>query len=70
MKEASSVVLLLVASRCLSRTYPKVWLGDPRFLIGLGLFAAGFLINRQADRTLRHLRHQGQAGYKVLEGGL
>jgi hypothetical protein len=54
----------------LSPTYPTRWLGDPRFLIGLGLFAAGFLINRQADRILHHLRHQGGLEYKVPQGGL
>ncbi|MFN2183713.1 MAG: DUF1295 domain-containing protein [Anaerolineae bacterium] len=50
--------------------YPNSWLLDPRFVIGLLLFVAGFVINRQADRTLRSLREQGEAGYAVPEGGM
>lgn len=48
--------------------YPTAWLEDPRFLVGLGLFLAGFLINRQADRTLRHLRQAGESGYGIPRG--
>jgi protein-S-isoprenylcysteine O-methyltransferase Ste14 len=50
--------------------YPQVWLSDPRFLIGLGVYVAGYLINRQADLTLRKLRQPGESGYKIPDGGL
>lgn len=45
------------------------WLTDLRFLLGLAIFVAGYLINRQADRTLRTLRAPGETGYKIPRGG-
>ncbi len=50
--------------------YPNSWLLDPRFVVGLLLFVAGFTINRQADRTLRHMRENGGSGYAVPQGGM
>jgi len=50
--------------------YPSEWLGDPRFVAGLGLFLTGFMVNRQADHTLRHLREPGEGGYRIPYGGL
>ena len=50
--------------------YPNSWLLDPRFVIGLLIFVAGFIINRQADRTLRHMRENGGSGYAVPQGGM
>jgi len=50
--------------------YTNQWLADPRFIVGVGLFLIGFVINRQADRTLRNLRRPGESGYKVPYGGL
>jgi 3-oxo-5-alpha-steroid 4-dehydrogenase 1 len=41
------------------------WLADPRFIIGTVLFLLGFIINRQADQTLRGLRQPGESGYKI-----
>jgi 3-oxo-5-alpha-steroid 4-dehydrogenase 1 len=46
------------------------WLGDPRFLAGLLLFAAGFTIHVRADAALRRLRAPGATGYAVPRGGL
>jgi protein-S-isoprenylcysteine O-methyltransferase Ste14 len=54
----------------LSGGYPVSWLTDPRFLVGVGLFGAGYLINRGADRVLRGLRKPGESGYKIPYGGL
>jgi 3-oxo-5-alpha-steroid 4-dehydrogenase 1 len=54
----------------LGPVYPPTWLGDPRFLSGLGLFALGTYLNRSADRTLRGLRAPGDRGYKIPRGGL
>jgi 3-oxo-5-alpha-steroid 4-dehydrogenase 1 len=45
--------------------YSNGWLSDPRFIIGTILFALGFIINRQADLTLRGLRQPGESGYKI-----
>ncbi len=50
--------------------YASEWLGDPRFIFGLALFIAGFIINRRADRTLHHLRLPGESCYKIPRGGL
>jgi steroid 5-alpha reductase family enzyme len=54
----------------LSGGYPNRWLTDPRFVVGLLLFLTGFTINRQADRTLRHLRQCDACGYAIPYGGL
>ncbi|MEO5731317.1 MAG: 3-oxo-5-alpha-steroid 4-dehydrogenase [Byssovorax sp.] len=54
----------------LSPPYPSSWLTDPRFLVGVTLFVAGYLINRKSDEILRRLRAPGEAGYKIPVGGL
>ena len=51
-------------------SYGTEWLWDPRFLIGVGLFGAGFAINQWADQVLRRLRKPGETGYKIPRGGL
>jgi 3-oxo-5-alpha-steroid 4-dehydrogenase 1 len=47
--------------------YVGSWLADPRFIIGTLLFVLGFIINRQADLTLRGLRRPGESGYKISD---
>ncbi|MDN4596188.1 methyltransferase [Leifsonia virtsii] len=49
-------------------TYPVAWLADPRFWLGLLLFAGGLTLNARSDRTLRRLR-AGGGGYRVPYGG-
>ena len=49
--------------------YPDAWLYDPRFLVGVGLFFLGFIINQHADWILIHLRKPGETGYKIPKGG-
>jgi protein-S-isoprenylcysteine O-methyltransferase Ste14 len=51
-------------------SYDAGWLRDPRFAVGLLLFAAGAAINVHADATLRGLRRPGESGYRVPQGGL
>lgn len=46
------------------------WVADPRFLLGLVLFVAGYAINHQSDAILRNLRAPGENGYKIPHGGL
>jgi 3-oxo-5-alpha-steroid 4-dehydrogenase 1 len=53
-----------------SAGYTNQWLADPRFVSGVVLFLIGFVINRQADHTLRNLRKSGESDYKVPYGGL
>jgi 3-oxo-5-alpha-steroid 4-dehydrogenase 1 len=50
--------------------YPLAWLWHPRFVAGAVLFVAGYVANRQADRTLRSLRKRGESGYEIPRGGL
>jgi len=45
------------------------WLGDPRFVVGVALFATGTAINRWSDGILRGLRRPGEDGYRVPRGG-
>ena len=54
----------------LANTYPLSWLINPRFLTGIAVFVAGFVINRQADFTLSHLREQGEKHYVIPYGGM
>lgn len=45
------------------------WVIDPRFIGGLILFAAGFVLNKHSDQTLIQLRAPGEDGYRVPQGG-
>jgi 3-oxo-5-alpha-steroid 4-dehydrogenase 1 len=49
----------------LSGGYNNNWLVDPRFILGVMLFVAGYIINRQSDQALRELRQPGESGYKI-----
>jgi 3-oxo-5-alpha-steroid 4-dehydrogenase 1 len=49
--------------------YNNSWITDPRFIVGVVLFAAGFFINRQADSVLRAMRKPGESGYSVSSEG-
>ena len=42
---------------------------DPRFFIGLFIFASGIWINWRSDRILFNLRKPGETGYKIPFGG-
>ena len=50
--------------------YGIAWLVDPRFIFGFALFVIGFIINRQADNTLRGLRKSDETSYGVSFEGL
>ncbi len=45
------------------------WLADPRFAIGIVVFAVGYFLNKQSDAILRNLRQPGETGYKIPRGG-
>lgn len=49
--------------------HDSAWLGDPRFIGGLLLFAGGFALAKHSDATLRKLRKPGESGYKIPYGG-
>lgn len=46
------------------------WLHEPRFWVGVALFAVGFAVNQHADHVLFNLRKPGETGYKIPYGGL
>lgn len=50
--------------------YGNGWLADPRFIAGILIFIAGYVINRGADRTLHDLRRPGESAYRIPYGGL
>lgn len=50
--------------------YGLDWLSDPRFIVGVVVFAAGWHINRKADAMLSALRKPGESGYKIPRGWL
>jgi len=50
--------------------YPAGWLTDPRFVVGIIVFATGYVINRRSDAILRNLRKPGETGYKIPQGGM
>jgi 3-oxo-5-alpha-steroid 4-dehydrogenase 1 len=50
--------------------YDSAWLGDPRFVAGLVVFAAGYVINRYADRTLRNARLASGLQYCRIDDGI
>lgn len=54
----------------LSAEYPLAWFVDPRFLVGVTLFAVGWVITVQSDSLLRALRATGNKGYQIPRGGL
>ena len=49
--------------------YSVLWLTDPRFILGIFLFFAGFAINIHSDSVLRKLRKEGKVEYHIPEGG-
>jgi len=45
--------------------YSEGWVYSPFFVIGVVLFAAGYIINRQADGDLRNLRKESEGSYAI-----
>ena len=45
--------------------YGAEWLGDPRFLGGLAVFAVGLALNVHSDNILLGLRKPGRTGYSI-----
>lgn len=70
----NSVISFLNASilswSAIRADYSLSWLADPRFLIGVLIFAGGWHINRKADAMLAALRKPGEKGYKIPRGWL
>ncbi len=50
--------------------YDTAWLLGPRFIVGVTFFVVGYIMNRQADTTLRSLRKSGEFHYKIPYGGM
>lgn len=50
--------------------YADSWLYDPKFIVGMLLFAVGAYINVSSDNILLNLRKPGETGYKIPFGGM
>lgn len=46
------------------------WWTAPPAVLGTGLFAVGYAVNRHSDEILRSLRRPGETGYRVPNGGM
>lgn len=51
------------------------WLADPRFIIGMAIYAFGFIMNVHSDAIIRNLRSKeevarGEKVYRIPQGGL
>ena len=44
------------------------WLSDPRFIIGVALFAFGYYLNKRSDSILRNLRINNPGSYQIPYG--
>jgi len=53
-----------------SDPYAADWLTDPRFVVGVILFLAGFVVNLHSDHLLRGLRGPGETDFKIPRGGM
>lgn len=51
-------------------SYTAAWLADPRFIIGVLIFFAGFAINKHADHVLKGLWDPANPGYRIPHGGM
>src|SRR5579859_5691831 len=47
----------------------SAWFADPRFVLGLIVAVAGWIVNYQADTILINLRNDGFTGYRIPQGG-
>lgn len=59
----------------LSTHMTPAWLTDPRFLIGMTIYAFGFIMNVHSDAIIRNLRTRaevanGERVYRIPRGGL
>jgi len=51
-------------------SYKLTWIADPRFIGGVVLFFAGFVIHVRSDAILRSLRNPGERNYSIPYGGM
>lgn len=52
------------------RPYAETWISDPRFIIGIVIFAIGWIINMHSDHVIRHLRKPGDTNHYLPKKGL
>ena len=50
--------------------YTPAWLTSPQFVVGLGVFLAGFVINLHSDHIIRTLRKPGDTAFHIPRGGM
>lgn len=59
----------------LSEHFDNQWFSDPRFIIGMSIYAFGYLMNLHSDNIVRNLRSKaevesGEKVYRIPRGGL
>lgn len=59
----------------LSDHFTNAWFTDPRFIIGMSIYAFGYLMNLHSDNIIRNLRskeevEKGEKVYRIPQGGL
>jgi hypothetical protein len=52
-----------------TRPLPDVWFYDFRFIAGIVMFFAGFVLHAHSDLVLRRLRREGGRGYSIPREG-
>ena len=59
----------------LSEHFTNAWFTDPRFIIGMSIYAFGYIMNLHSDNIIRNLRSKeevanGDKVYRIPQGGL
>ena len=59
----------------LSTHLTDAWFSDPRFIVGMGIYIFGYVMNLHSDHVIRTLRSKeevasGEKVYRIPEGGL
>jgi 3-oxo-5-alpha-steroid 4-dehydrogenase 1 len=59
----------------LSTHFSNDWFHDPRFLVGMAIYAFGYTMNLHSDHIIRNLRSKaeveaGERVYRIPQGGL
>jgi 3-oxo-5-alpha-steroid 4-dehydrogenase 1 len=53
-----------------SHLYTPAWFSDPRFIVGVVIFVAGWFINMHSDHVIRHLRKPGDTNHYLPKKGM
>ena len=62
--------LFHLAPKYFPEMYTGAWLTDPRFIVGVLIFIAGWCINMHSDHVIRHLRQPGDTKHYLPKKGM